>query len=643
MEQDLPRRHAGGRIMLKMAESEQQERDGLGSFGTDVIPLVAAAFGGAAQITDTKILRASRSEVMRLSLEHDRPGQPRTVIAKRMRPRAGRSSEAAKGADADPLRRSIVSPGERLHNEASCLKILTGLDEEPLAPRWFAGDASTSTILIEDLGSFETLFEVWIDEDRARAESLALEYYRRLGRMCAVTSGKAADFGGVRWDSAEGLGGAELAQRLRTALASVSEYLDCAPSSSCRDLLGRAALRIGESTVLGSISQGHTMPSNCAVINDRIRFFDFDFGTFRPAFLDAVQARLGFPAELCWFSVPDTVLARMERAFRESLAQAVPRVAEDHVFNRCLVDACAVKVFYHLWGRWRSLIRPASAFPVDRHLESLSECRQEGLRTLVVHGLDALATLTEERGCLQEVGQTAGILARKLAAVWQVPQRLREYPGFWREDEPNQQRARILGFFARRLIENDTFASNEEKGMRWIRRATELEDPDALEYLAGILYGDGDKLAAAELYVNGHGLGIPSATINLAYMVRRSEVPKALLPGRLEELLRPLVEGNDSFALINQALAWAKGWEGDADWLKADELIPRIPDPEAVLGWWHELANGGDSEGDLVVAWLVRHGMAEDPDGRSLFERIERVRGAGWSAPAWMLEEPDRV
>jgi hypothetical protein len=130
--------------------------------------------------------------------------------------------------------------------------------------------------------------------------------------------------------------------------------------------------------------------------------------------------------------------------------------------------------------------------------------------------------------------------------------------------------------------------------------------------------------------------GAGSAAINLAFLVRRGELSSGRFPS-LAELLDPLLGSKDPFVLINQALRMAAGIDLERDWRSADSLVGGITDTQAVLNWWRARAHGGDTEGHLVIAWLLRHKLRTDPDGLGLGARVGRANAGGWDVPQWFI------
>lgn len=54
------------------------------------------------------------------------------------------------------------------------------------------------------------------------------------------------------------------------------------------------------------------------------------------------------------------------------------------------------------------------------------------------------------------------------------------------------------------------------------------------------------------------------------------------------------------------------------------------------VAWWYDILIKKDTEGDLVIGWLVRHNFIEDPNGLTVKSRMDKVRSSGWTIPTWM-------
>lgn len=150
-------------------------------------------------------------------------------------------------------------------------------------------------------------------------------------------------------------------------------------------------------------------------------------------------------------------------------------------------------------------------------------------------------------------------------------------------------------------------------------------------------YTRGDQLTAADNFVKSFEHGFTLAGVNIFYLLRKQEVQKNMIPYSMDELLAPKINDKNPFALINQAMYKI---EVDNKWDEADSLISLIDNNKENIGmeevtkWWHDLSLLGDQEGDLVLAWLVRHKLINDPDNLTLKDRIKRV--TAWVVPEFM-------
>ncbi len=185
---------------------------------------------------------------------------------------------------------------------------------------------------------------------------------------------------------------------------------------------------------------------------------------------------------------------------------------------------------------------------------------------------------------------------------------------------------------------------NHEEGLRWLRRAGATNASQLLE-LGLYLYqksltattkaARGLAKEASILFQEARRQGDPTASLNLAYLLRRGEIADASFPS-LDELLSEHLKQRDSFAFVNQALRLARGIQCNTDWETADALFGKLQDSGNVLGWWFARSREGDPEGHLVTGWLGRHQLATDPDGFGIAQRMDLARNGGWPVPEWM-------
>ena len=104
----------------------------------------------------------------------------------------------------------------------------------------------------------------------------------------------------------------------------------------------------------------------------------------------------------------------------------------------------------------------------------------------------------------------------------------------------------------------------------------------------------------------------------LAMMLRRGEIAKLKHMGQsytVPKLIQSGVDQGDVFSLINMALFQSSVYEG-GDITGGDALIRLIPSEdeegiEEAKRWWTHMARLNDLEGQVVLYWLLKHGLVE--------------------------------
>ncbi|QPK65050.1 SEL1-like repeat protein [Methylomonas sp. LL1] len=198
------------------------------------------------------------------------------------------------------------------------------------------------------------------------------------------------------------------------------------------------------------------------------------------------------------------------------------------------------------------------------------------------------------------------------------------------------------------LLDGDHLKQDISKGKKWLSMALSKGSKYAAYALALDSYTNNNFADAAKFFLHGHDLGDMDSTNSLAYMARRGEIPVFDELPSITDLFNSLINNNSPFGLVNYSLALASGYLYPKDWLGADKIISSLKlvagdsdKIQQIINWWHkELALKNDAEGHLVIGWLLRHGLSEDPDKLSLIERLRRAREGGWDVPEWMESIP---
>ena len=138
-----------------------------------------------------------------------------------------------------------------------------------------------------------------------------------------------------------------------------------------------------------------------------MRLLDFEGGMFSHALKEGVYGRIHFPTCWCVYRMPEHVPLRMEEAYRAELVKGCPAAADDRLFYRAVVDACALWMldWYH-------------EFPLAQLLEQDRMIVTSTVRQRFLMRSEILARTTEEFGHLEAFGETVRAIATKLSEVW---------------------------------------------------------------------------------------------------------------------------------------------------------------------------------------------------------------------------------
>ena len=353
---------------------------------------------------------SNRSHVYRFNLLDGPQDAPASVVVKRAAIRGDESYDP--GAN--------EGPAWRLFNDWAGLQFLGQVagDASP-APRFYAGDREAGLIVLEDLSGGEQLDHILLGTDPLAAENALLGLATTLGRMHALTIGKNAEYDRIR----DALGprnveppGSKLAQTF-------GEVVDALSIKSQPEL--DAELAALQSTMRDpgpflAYTHGDPCPDNCLYIGSEVKLLDFEFGQFRHALLDGVYGRIHFPTCWCVNRSPAHIPLKMEAAYRAELATGCPEAADDRLFYRGVVEACAFWAI-GLFG-WVSI----SALLEEDQQWGISTLRQ---RVLLRFGI--AARTTQELGHMEAFGATAQEIAAKLRALWpQEADAMPLYPAF---------------------------------------------------------------------------------------------------------------------------------------------------------------------------------------------------------------------
>ncbi|MET1074267.1 MAG: hypothetical protein ABWY11_16595 [Umezawaea sp.] len=255
------------------------------------------------------------------------------------------------------------------------------------------------------------------DPERARARLVA--HARAIARLHAGTIGHEERYREIRdslgprgaprdWKrygivlDTQGWGDLRVLEpELRQAFARVGQV---PPAAFWEEYRSLAAAIEGPS--LRAYVHNDSCPDNTLFTPDGAHLIDFERGGYHFALLDAAYCRLGMPHCYWVGRVPDEVTAEVEASYRETLAPAIPRIADDRLFGRAMTEACAYWVVRN--GTWL----------VHRGFEEDFDWGTATWRQRVFLRLEQFAATTEQFSHLTAMGAAARETARRLRRHW---------------------------------------------------------------------------------------------------------------------------------------------------------------------------------------------------------------------------------
>jgi hypothetical protein len=363
--------------------------------------LLAAAPAGPMRLEpDVELDGSDRSHVYRFRVIDGLPDAPASVIVKR--------AALGEGEIYDLDASMFPAPAWRLYNDWAGLQFLTHVaPDRLLAPRFYAGDRLAGLVVMEDIGSGDTLADLLLGADPAAAEQRAIEHATLLGRMHALSVGRQAEFDRLRDGLAQRdkTGDYYTYQWLAAALQVATEALDITPAP---EVAGELALLIAAIRDPGPFlvyTHGDPCPDNLVRSSAGLRLLDFEFGDFRHALIDGVYGRILFPTCWCVNQLPIQMVRSMEQAYRAELSQGCPAAADQATFARAVVEGCAY---------WALTLFDWYSMP-----QLLGEPVEWGIATVqqrVLARAELLARTAAEFGYLEALGATFGTIATRLRA-----------------------------------------------------------------------------------------------------------------------------------------------------------------------------------------------------------------------------------
>lgn len=392
--------------------------DDLSLFTSNAEAALTRAWHGRVRLGEAEALRErGRNRVLRCPVTEAPEGSPATVIIK-----------ASVGEDAtrfDPADDSLGSTAWRFYNECAGTAFLESLGTEPtLSARLYASDNTTGLIVTEDLGAGECLADRMQGTGRAHLERGLFAYARSLGRLHAATIGREPEFMRRRQEMGASEQGRER-EGVRWLRENVAPFQAQCEALSIPLATGFAQEIVEVQAALDApgpflaFTPGDTCPDNHRfVTDDALYFFDFEFGGFRHALLDAAYLRAPFPTCWCVNRLPSDLPPHLEAVYQAELTNGCPESGDDALFFPALVQAAAY------WAI------ASVSWSLE---EALKEDGQWGISTVRQRHpmrLANLADASEQFGVLPAIGETARALETKLRTLWADGDEMPLYPPF---------------------------------------------------------------------------------------------------------------------------------------------------------------------------------------------------------------------
>ena len=184
---------------------------------------------------------------------------------------------------------------------------------------------------------------------------------------------------------------------------------------------------------------GDICPDNVYFQGNEIRLIDFEFGDYGHALIDGTYLRMSMPSCWCSKAVPDNVLHRMEAIYRDELKSRLDLAADDSIYNKQLVYACAYWIIRALQSlheiklidnEW---ICPSG--PVDS--DSKWEPKENAFRPRILSRLAAFITCAKFTGHLPQLCKASTHLLSHLKKTWPEAQNIDVFPVFKPSSEEN--------------------------------------------------------------------------------------------------------------------------------------------------------------------------------------------------------------
>lgn len=375
-----------------------------------------------------------RNMILRLLIENPQKGMPQTIILKQTATDTNKFDIATSETE--------IEKRTRFAHDWAGIEFLTEIGSDH-APHFYGGSLEHTFILIEDLGVSHPslvgpLTRAPSGINVQEAERALISYVRRIARMQIDTLGKSAQFTSILHRVyPEALRCNFLSEVEKAKTLHQFKILICQES----DELGEEIQKILEFTKSNDtfhvLLHGDICPDNVYYQGDEIKLIDFEFSDFGNALIDGVYLRMNMPSCWCSKAVPDTVLHKMESAYREELRKKIPEANDNLIYDRYVTYSCAywlirtISTMNVVDNEW---ICPSG--PLDP--DSTWDPKENGFRPRILSRLKAFIEYSRNTGHLPTFCKASTQLLSHLQKIWPQAGYIDLFPVF-KEKNPSEE------------------------------------------------------------------------------------------------------------------------------------------------------------------------------------------------------------
>ncbi len=319
-------------------------------------------------------------------------------------------------------------------NEWASLEFLATLSaKHGPGPRRYASDLPSGMVVMEDLGTAQSVQDVLYGKDPQAALVALTGLGKTLGQIQGMTYGREKKFAALQKE----LGAAAtLCDANRDCRQNMGEIKNCMQGLDLEfdKSFERAILEL-ESEIHGlggwrTFVHQDAGPHNFVVAQTGVQLLDFEFAGYGQGMLDIVCARLGFPPAFRGRVLPKAVVRQIEASFEGEFFKLAPKMAGDLDYPQALAKASAHWALSKLIGFYdyleERLLKGAAYDARDGRDPQRSAFFRQQVFTYLRLALEGL----EEGDFLPEFHQGLSQIVGRLLKIWPETPLLGTYPAF---------------------------------------------------------------------------------------------------------------------------------------------------------------------------------------------------------------------